>query len=137
MRKKSFSFCLSFVLIAAFCSGISSEIKAQEGEFLRDNEEILENKEDTEYVAPDGPYTEEEKDNKKREKRIKQEVEVENTEIQRSAKEVETSRENIEPKPIYNPAEPVSTLVDPENPVSFNFLYYIIQKFKFADVIDQ
>lgn len=45
---------------------------------------------------------------------------------------VETEKEAKEEKPTYGPGAKES-----ESVLSFNFLYYIIQKFKFTDIQDQ
>lgn len=85
-------------------------------------------------LPPDVPDTDEDKEKQKVEKK-------EHTKSGQNPARVESKKngERKSAEPIYDPSIPpadVNENPDPDNPLSFNFLYYIIQKFKFADVVD-
>lgn len=48
-----------------------------------------------------------------------------------------SQRDSIQIKPIVKPTKPSEkTQKNTEDPLSFNFLYYIIEKFKLSDIIE-
>ncbi|MGD1960195.1 MAG: hypothetical protein ACFB2Y_15145 [Fulvivirga sp.] len=136
MRKNTFSFNLFLASFLTFFGVSVIQVNAQEPDFLNDDAATSEYDKSAEYLIPDSPFTEDEKGEKKNK-------EVDNKEKQSDTKEAENlklavkTEEKVEEKPLYNPAEVTTNRVDQDNPLSFNFLYYIIHKFKFADVVDE
>ena len=140
MGKNTFSFRLfTITLFTLFC-GTFSVTNAQEADFIYGDEVSPEIDRSSEYLIPDTPYTEDDKSDKKK-KSSSNKTEVKESATEKNpvlVEEVHKSKNSSEETtPLGNPAEPSTTPVSQDNPLSFNFLYYIIQKFKFADVIDQ
>ncbi|MEM7108148.1 MAG: hypothetical protein AAF519_07965 [Bacteroidota bacterium] len=133
MPKKTFSFCLFLAFSLTVCSGVLFKVNAQESEFLFEDDLAPTREKPVEHFIPDTPYTEDEKDKKEEKTEVKNEILDEETPEQKEP----VQENNLEASPLFIPIESNSTLTDQDNPLSFNFLYYIIQKFKFSDVIDQ
>ncbi|MEM6523512.1 MAG: hypothetical protein AAF693_06965 [Bacteroidota bacterium] len=136
MSKHKISFCLFLAFSLSICGGVFIEIKAQESELLFEDEVAPSNEKPSENFTPDIPYTEDEKGEKsKKEKGNTKDLKEEEVTTKALAEPEVNIVEKTEEKPVYNPTDPTTT--DQDNPLSFNFLYYIIQKFKFADMVDQ
>lgn len=135
MQKNTFPFCLFFIISIILINAPFVATNAQEPDFLYGDEVTPQDDKSAEYLIPDSPFTEDEKGDKKNNeiKSKEKSLPVKNITPSKDSKE----SKNLDEKPLYNPAEPTTTPVDQDNPLSFNFLYYIIQKFKFADVIDE
>lgn len=121
-------------------SGFFIESKAQESDFLIGDGANVEEDKSSEYLIPDSPFTDDKENVKKKEGEDKKIKEVQVPKAPEKATSVplkETVQNGQEVKPIPDVSKPADTATEEENPLSFNFLYYIIHKFKFSDVADQ
>lgn len=48
----------------------------------------------------------------------------------------ETTRDSVSHLKVVKPIKPIEKVPKEEDPLSFNFLYYIIEKFKLSDIIE-
>ncbi|MEM9390583.1 MAG: hypothetical protein AAGA02_08915 [Bacteroidota bacterium] len=136
MRKNTFSFNLFLASFLTFTGASFIQVNAQELDFLNDDASTSEYDKSAEYLIPDSPFTEDEKGEKKIKEVTSKDKQPSTTKTENLKAAVKTE-EKVEDVPLYNPAEPTTNPVDQDNPLSFNFLYYIIHKFKFADVVDE
>ena len=140
MLKNTFSFCLLFAFSLIVVSGFFVESKAQESDFLIDDGVSIDEDKSAEYLIPDSPFTDEKESSKRKtneeSKKIKEVQDAKSPEqpVVPPAKESFLSNETAQQQ--LELAKPTSPGADEENPLSFNFLYYIIHKFKFSDVAD-
>ncbi len=139
----NYSHILFFVIFSGclFCTDISY---AQESDYLYEDGVVDEKTKDPTIVLPDDHFIEKERSSKKtdnttEEKRQKPALKTSPaTEVvtKQPVQTVQSPQEGSESNTMSNPAD-VGTPEDVDSPLSFNFLYYIIQKFKFSDVIDE
>ena len=118
------------------CIGTINLTYAQESDFLYEDGLIDERHKDPTVILPDEPFVEKEKSfNKKTSPstdklpQTKIETKGPTTPVEQPVKET-VENEVTGPGGIAPPE-------DPDSPLSFNFLYYIIQKFKFSDIVDE
>ncbi|TRX61403.1 hypothetical protein FNH22_04935 [Fulvivirga sp. M361] len=113
------------------------QVYGQEGDYFYEDEAHEDQANESAIMSPDEHYVVKEKSNTKTSRPAS---------IKESSKNAKTAAGKKNTPPLQKPKEaPVvneetqemSSPQDTESPLSFNFLYYIIQKFKFSDVIDE
>ncbi len=140
MKRKNQGFLFSVIGLVLISSCINY-VYAQEGEYLLEDGISDDISEDVYTSLPDFTEPDDSKEKKK------EEGNSPSSKLQNQQIDKKTNSKNLDSKesregskmPIYDPTTPPTDInenPDPDNPLSFNFLYYIIQKFKFGDVVD-
>lgn len=141
MKDRSIKYIASLFLLVSAC--YASPLAAQEGGFMFHEGGGDSHQEKPE--APSSPGTENSftrpgmktnypKDKKKTTTQDTEQTEEENTTERPSADQKSSNKQQPAANPVMDNSNEEE---DPDSVLSFNFLHYIIQRFKFSEVIDQ
>lgn len=124
---------LSPIVLMVLITFGSSSLFGQEGDYFYEDDTQEDAVGDPSVVSPDEHYVIKRKDNDKDDNVTS---DKKNTTIRKATPAAKAQKTEKKPE-LDEMNHTLSNQEGTESPLSFNFLYYIIQKFKFSDIVDE
>ncbi len=128
---------LHILTVFAVCLFTCNFSYAQESDFLYEDGLVDERPKDATVLLPDEYFVEKDRVDRKTPKSKVEKSKPANQEQKSEIAPVAGPPSNDTGKNELAGHEVIAAPEDTDSPLSFNFLYYIIQKFKFSDIVDE